>query len=71
MLIRIKDYNLERFFEGKDYVDFQEIIDKLFELDDEICYLQERYDDAVGSKEKKYDYTDELHDETWAKKTEW
>lgn len=56
ILFKVKESNLERFFENKDQVSFEEIVNKLYEQDDEICYLQERYDDAVGKKNYEPDY---------------
>ena len=55
VLFKVKELGLERFFEDKDLVSLDEIIDKLYEQDDEIGYLQERYDDAVGIKEEDTD----------------
>ena len=59
MLIRISDYQLERFFEGKDYVDFKDIIDKLYELDDEKEYYKEKYEDLKEIKENDPDEYEE------------
>lgn len=55
VLFKVKELGLERFFEDKDLVTLDELIDKLYEQDDEIGYLQERYDDAVGIKEEDTD----------------
>ena len=59
MLIRVSDYQLERFFEGKDYVDFEEIIDKLYELDDEKETYKEKYEDLKEIKENNPDEYEE------------
>jgi hypothetical protein len=55
VLFKVKELGLERFFEDKDLITLDELIDKLYEQDDEIGYLQERYDDAVGIKEEDTD----------------
>lgn len=55
ILFKTKELGLERFFDEKDLVSLDEIIDKLYEQDDEIGYLQERYDDAVGIREEDTD----------------
>lgn len=55
VLFKVKELGLERFFEDKDLVTLDELIDKLYEQDDEIGYLQERYDDAIGIKEEDTD----------------
>ncbi len=55
VLFKVKELGLEKFFEDKDLVSLDEIIDKLYEQDDEIGYLQERYDDAVGIREEDTD----------------
>ena len=56
IMFKVKECELARFFENKDQVSFEEIVNKLYEQDDEICYLQERYDDAVGTKNYEPDY---------------
>jgi len=55
VLFKVKELGLERFFEDKDLITLDELIDKLYEQDDEIGYLQERYDDAVGVREEDTD----------------
>jgi hypothetical protein len=55
VLFKVKELGLERFFEDKDLITLDELIDKLYEQDDEIGYLQERYDDAVGIREENTD----------------
>lgn len=63
MIIRVSDYDLQRFFVGKDYVEFDEIIDKLFELDSEKEEYKEKYEDSIEKKEQDNDkYEDYLLD---------
>ena len=48
VLFKVKELGLERFFEDKDLVTLDELIDKLYEQDDEIGNLEERYDDKYA-----------------------
>ena len=57
-MFKVRELKLERFFENKDLVSLDEIIDKLYEMDDEICYLQERYDDMTGARDRYYGEAD-------------
>lgn len=56
VLFKVKENNLDTFFKNKDLVSLDDLVNKLYEQDDEICYLQERYDDAVGTKNYEPDY---------------
>lgn len=48
ILFKVKELGLERFFGNKDIVSLEEIINTLYEQDDEIGNLEERYDDKYA-----------------------
>lgn len=56
IMYKVNYYRLERFFENKDTVTFDEIVDKLYELDDEKELYKEKYEDLKEEKKYEPDY---------------
>ena len=55
MRIVVSEYELERFFKDKDLITLDELVDKLFELDGEKDYYQEKCEKLSQPQEEDCD----------------
>lgn len=55
IMFKVKECELARFFENKDQVSFEEIVNKLYEVDDEKELYKEKYEDLKKIKEEDTD----------------
>ena len=55
IMFKVDKFGLERFFENKDQVSFEDIVNKLYEVDDEKELYKEKYEDLKKIKEEDTD----------------
>lgn len=53
--IRGENEQLRRLFNGKDLVSVEDLLDKICDLDDELQYVEEQFEDYKNREENNYD----------------